>query len=336
MANWPQNRVGILGVVELLKQDLAIEPDLQNFVAFILEAVEKLGGNAFASIPLALRLMQELRDAGAATGYPLEASLHLDAPLLVVAWEKNRARLAELPMLPEKEEIEALSRHFRDSTITNDPECLRQKNAEMARHLEETREQAKKEMAQLQQSLEKQQSRLYESLRQAETDPLTGLFNRRAFDEKISQAFRRTMRQKASSLTLMLLDIDHFKEINDKFGHQHGDNHLIKTAEIMRGVIREDVDFAFRIGGDEFAILLFADTLLAIEKARCIIELSDNKMSIGIASIAQETPASLVLDAFIHCADEALYEAKRLGRGQYAIGFPEPSPSILGQAWLTS
>ncbi len=325
-----------MGVVELLKQDLAIEPDLQNFVAFILEAVEKLGGSAFASVPPTLRLMQNLRKSGAATGYPLEASLQLHDTYLVVTWEKNREKLTELPEPPEQEAVDELCRHFRDSTMTYDPELLRQKNAEMARHLEETREQAKKEMAQLKQSLEKHQNRLYESLRQAETDPLTGLFNRRAFDAKIKQAFRHTMRQRNAPLTLMLLDIDHFKEINDKFGHQYGDAHLIKTAEILRSVIRVDVDFAFRIGGDEFAILLFADTQLAFEKAKYMLELSGNKLSIGIASISQETDPSLLLEAFIHCADEALYEAKHLGRGQYAVGFPEQNAAVQGQAWLTS
>lgn len=325
-----------MGVVELLKQDLAIEPDLQNFVAFILEAVEKLGGSAFASVPPALRLMQNLRKSGAATGYPLDACLHLHGAYLVVTWEKNREKLAELPAIPEQEAVDALCRHFRDSTMTYDPELLRQKNAEMARYLEETREQARKEMEQLQQSLEKHQNRLYESLRQAETDPLTGLFNRRAFDAKIKQAFRHTMRQRNTPLTLMLLDIDHFKEINDKFGHQYGDAHLVKTAEILRSVIREDVDSAFRIGGDEFAILLFADTQLAFEKAKHLLELSGNKLSIGIASISQHTDPSLMLDAFIHCADEALYEAKHQGRGQFAVGFPEHNAAVQGQAWLTS
>ncbi len=336
MKDWPEIHGNILGVVELLKQDLAIEPDLQNFVAFILEAVEKLGGSAFASIPSALRLMQNLRKSGAATGYPLEASLLLHDAHLIVSWEKIREKIADLPDLPEPEAVDALCRHFRDSTMTYDPELLRQKNAEMARHLEETREQAKKEMAQLQQSLEKHQNRLYESLRQAETDPLTGLFNRRAFDAKIRQAFRHTMRQRNAPLTLMLLDIDHFKEINDKFGHQYGDVHLVKTAEILRSVIRVDVDFAFRIGGDEFAILLFAEAALAFEKAKCILELSGNKMSIGIASITQDTDPSLMLESFIHCADEALYEAKHLGRGQYAVAFPEQNSAVQGQAWLTS
>ncbi len=338
MSDWPEKRGDILEVVELLKQNLAIEPDLQSFAAFILDAVETLGGNAFASVRPALDLMQRLRNSGASTGYPLCATLHLERECLFVRWEDQHARIATLEHLPEKETVERLRQRLHDSTVANDPDLLLLKNAEMARHLEETREQARQEMASLQQALEKHQNKLYESLRQAETDPLTGLLNRRAFNEKLDHAFRSTLRQRHSPLTLMLLDLDHFKEVNDQFGHQYGDHYLIRTADTLRSVIREDVDFAFRIGGDEFAILLFADTQLASEKAEFLLKLSECKMSIGIASVTPDTPQELELDKFIHCADEALYKAKNLGRGQFALGFPEThsdSP-VFFSTWLTS
>ena len=167
-----------------------------------------------------------------------------------------------------------------------------------------------------QKKLEKHQTDLHESMHKAETDSLTGLFNRRAFDEKLSRAFHHAMRQKDSSLSLVLLDIDHFKSINDQYGHQAGDVFLCKMADILRSVIREEVDFAFRFGGDEFAIVIFADHLLACEKARQVLQLMENKVSIGITDINPSTPDGLTLEEFIHRADKALYEAKNLGRGR--------------------
>ena len=124
------------------------------------------------------------------------------------------------------------------------------------------------------------------------------------------------MRQRSSPLTLLLFDLDHFKEINDKFGHQIGDEHLKKMANILRTIIREDVDLAFRFGGDEFAAVIFADYPLACDKAKQVLKSMENKVSIGIANINQDTQDDLTLEEFIHRADNALYEAKNRGRGQ--------------------
>jgi diguanylate cyclase (GGDEF)-like protein len=212
-----------------------------------------------------------------------------------------------------------LRQYLQNSTALTDPDILLQRNAQMERLLNEVRARTEKEIKALQQAVEKRQNELHESMRQAETDPLTALLNRRAFDERLGRAFHHTMRQKNVPLSLVMFDLDHFKEINDKFGHQFGDAHLNKMAHILRSVIREDVDFAFRFGGDEFAMVIFADYPLACDKAQQVLQLMDGKVSIGITAINPDTPDGLTLESFIHRADSALYEAKHRGRGRTIV-----------------
>ncbi|MDP2155596.1 MAG: GGDEF domain-containing protein [Sulfuricella sp.] len=307
--------------VELLKQNLAIEPDLQNFIGFVLESVNKLGGNPFASSIASLDLMQKLRNAGAATGFPLPACLLLQGHQLRVQWGEHaeHLKITNLAQPPKQDTVAQLRRHLQNSTASADPAILLQRNAEMARHLDETRARTEKELEALQQTLEKRQTELHESLRQAETDPLTGLLNRRAFDEKLGQAFRHTMRQKTAPLSLVLFDLDNFKGINDEFGHQFGDAYLNKMAHALCCAIRVDVDFAFRFGGDEFAMVIFADYPQACNKATQVLRLMETKVSIGISTINPNTPDSLTVEEFIHHADSALYEAKNSGRGRAVV-----------------
>ena len=102
-----------------------------------------------------------------------------------------------------------------------------------------------KELKILQQNLEKHQAELNESLHQAATDPLTGLLNRRAFDEKLNRAFHHAMRQKNTPLSLVLLDLDHFKNNNDQFGHQTGELLTLPTFEHRKPFeirVREGLD----------------------------------------------------------------------------------------------
>ena len=305
--------------MKLLHKNLAIEYDLQNFVSFILESVNTLGGNIFAASIASLELMRQLREAGAGTGYPLPATLVLDGRLLLVTWGGQQVNIANLSQLPPLEVVTQLQLHLQNSTASTDPSILLLRNTEMVRHFAEVRARTEQELEGLQQSLKKHQAELHKSMHQAETDPLTRLFNRRAFDEKLHRAFHHAMRQKNSSLSLVLLDIDHFKAINDQFGHQFGDTFLNKMADTLRSVIREEVDFAFRFGGDEFAIVIFADHSLACDKAKQVLDLMDNKVSIGIADINPHTPDSLTLAEFIHRADKALYEAKHRGRGRIMV-----------------
>lgn len=305
---------------EILKQNLAIEPDLQNFIDFVLKSVDKLGGDVFAASIALLDLLERLRHAGASTGRPMTVKLLLVDRQLFARWGRSeQAKIVSLAKSPRPEVIAELRIFLENSIALVDPEILLQRNVEMMRHFDEMRANAERELEVLQQSLKTRQNELMEATLQAETDALTGLFNRRSFDARLKQAFLHTMRQRSSPLSLMLFDLDYFKEINDTYGHQFGDTYLNKMAGVLREIIREDVDIAFRFGGDEFAVVIFADYTLACSKSKQVLEMMENKVSIGITAINTETQDDLTLEEFIRRADNALYEAKHRGRGQAVI-----------------
>ncbi len=297
---------------------MAIEPDLQNFIGFLMESVRRLQGDAFRAALASLELSRRLRAAGACCGQPFSVRMQLQNHSLRVHWDENEFALAQTGAI-EPSAIDQLRDYLRKSTESIDPEILTQRNEAMVRHLHETRVRTERELAELQVTLLSRQAELQISIREAETDPLTMLPNRRAFDEKLNQAFRHAMRQRTAPLSLMMLDLDFFKSINDEHGHQFGDAYLNKMAHILRSVIRENVDCAFRFGGDEFAMMIHADCSTASEKARQVILQMECKVSIGIATIDQQTPDDLTLEGFIHQADSALYEAKHRGRGRAVV-----------------
>ncbi len=308
-----------MATIELLKQNLPIEPDLQSFIGLVLTAVKQLGGNSFAASRAMLVIVDEMRAAGAATGYPLPARLLLEGQGLVLTWGENgRGLVSRLRTPPDMKETVRLQQQLQQSTEMADPALLLSRNLEMGRYLDETRQRTEQQLQEMQQALEERQAELWDSVRQAETDPLTGLLNRRAFDERIEQAFRRTLRQKNETLSLVFLDLDFFKQINDEFGHPFGDAYLNKMAHAMRDVIRADVDLVFRIGGDEFAMLIFAEASTACSRSMQVLAAMDNKVSVGITSVASRM-RGVDLASFIRRADEALYAAKRAGRGRVVV-----------------
>lgn len=310
----------MLDTDEILKQNLVIEPDLQSFIDFVLMSVDKLGGNVFAASIALLDLLERLRLAGASTGRPMTVKLLLKDRQLFAQWGKlEQAKVVCFAKSPRPEVIAELRTVLENSIARVDPEILLQRNVEMMRHFDETRAKAERELEALQQSLITRQRELTEVTLQAETDALTGLFNRRSFDARLKQAFLHTMRQRSFPLSLMLFDLDHFKAINDTYGHQFGDAYLNKMAGVLREIIREDVDIAFRFGGDEFAVMIYADYPLACNKSKQVLVMMENKVSIGISSINTETRDDLTLEGFIRHADNALYEAKRRGRGQAVV-----------------
>jgi diguanylate cyclase (GGDEF)-like protein len=145
----------------------------------------------------------------------------------------------------------------------------------------------------------------------ARTDPLTGVANRRGWDEELSREVARCRRD-GRSFSVAILDIDHFKVFNDARGHPEGDALLKRTASGWRGQLR-DSDFIARYGGEEFAVLVrncnLPDGILVIERLREVTT-DGQTCSAGIAMWSgEETPEELVSRA-----DDALYEAKRQGR----------------------
>ncbi|MBK1690175.1 GGDEF domain-containing protein [Rubrivivax gelatinosus] len=178
--------------------------------------------------------------------------------------------------------------------------------------------------------LEAANRRLEES---AITDDLTGLFNRRHFDAVFTSELARARREGAA-LTLALLDLDHFKRLNDTYGHVAGDEALVSVAAALREHGRRAGDFAFRLGGEEFALLACSSSpsgrarelfeairrdveALAIPNTRSATA-PTLTVSIG-ALVRVPQPADTVQTLFLE-ADRLLYEAKQQGRNRIVCG----------------
>lgn len=159
---------------------------------------------------------------------------------------------------------------------------------------------------------------LRDSTELAQTDGLTGLFNRRAFDDELGVAAARAERYRRD-LSLIVLDVDNFKQLNDEYGHPAGDAVLRAVAQVLLDKSRR-IDTVARIGGEEFALVL-ADTHVAaalrlaerLRQALCnaSTESITFSASFGVASVA-ETPCSA--ESLAKAADDALYAAKAAGR----------------------
>ena len=161
--------------------------------------------------------------------------------------------------------------------------------------------------------------------RLATTDPLTGIANRRAFLEHAEHIFKSCQRYQ-TEMTLMMLDLDFFKSINDKYGHQCGDQALIHFAETVKVELRES-DLFGRLGGEEFCVLLQQasrpEAMLVAERIRAHIqsmplstaagEEFSLTVSIGIATYRPEDDR---LGRLLERSDKALYQAKSHGRNQ--------------------
>ncbi|WP_159445557.1 sensor domain-containing diguanylate cyclase [Oceanospirillum multiglobuliferum] len=162
----------------------------------------------------------------------------------------------------------------------------------------------------------------------ANTDELTNLPNRRQFMERLGVEFSRSNRY-GTPLSLLMIDIDHFKKVNDQYGHAVGDDVLRLLAKTCLGLLR-DTDIAGRLGGEEFAVVLpqtdqaqalqvaerMLQTLAALE-----LELADQKIlkftvSIGVATFTEQDNSA---DALLSRADHCLYYAKQNGRNQVSI-----------------
>ncbi|MDH3631968.1 MAG: diguanylate cyclase [Gammaproteobacteria bacterium] len=164
------------------------------------------------------------------------------------------------------------------------------------------------------------------------TDELTSLFNRRHFNNLFPQELARAEREK-KTIVLMIIDVDYFKPYNDNYGHQQGDNALQAVSEVIKNTLRRAGDFAFRIGGEEFGVIVTVDNSDAAyaiaEKLRKAVE------DLGIEHAYSEVAACLTIsigmeihqcgdsqpadmDLIYRLADDALYQAKENGRNRVA------------------
>jgi len=194
--------------------------------------------------------------------------------------------------------------------------------------IHQLRERAKNQYIALQDALEKNKTL-------AKTDELTGLYNRRYFMEKLSQQ-KALAEREVSDFVLCFCDLDHFKQINDTFGHHTGDIVLQKFGEILKASIRE-IDYAARFGGEEFVCLLVnTDVNNAIKVTERIREslASFNfndiapslhaTVSIGVSNFRQFN----TIQETLMNADNRMYRAKQLGRNQVIYSDEDETPGI--------
>ncbi len=201
---------------------------------------------------------------------------------------------------------------------------------------QQQRDEAYRALRDMQVELEKKNAELQ---RLSSLDGLTGIGNRRRFDEYLEQEWLRSARD-GNILSLILIDIDHFKAYNDNYGHQGGDECLRKVARTLDATLKRAGDVVARYGGEEFAVVL-PDTdadgaALIAEKLRASVDAlglahahskaTDHvTISLGVAGIVPRdggNPADLV-----KMADEALYEAKESGRNKFCIAAsPDSDP----------
>jgi diguanylate cyclase (GGDEF)-like protein len=166
-------------------------------------------------------------------------------------------------------------------------------------------------------------------LRQATVDGLTGLYIRSYIMNRLADETRRTLRY-GGSFSLLVIDVDHFKKLNDEHGHQSGDVALQHVAALIAGSIRLGIDLAGRYGGEEMVVLLpstdAAGALIAAERVRTAIaghtvegpngQTMAPTVSIGVATLPDVARSS---ESLFAAADRALYEAKRGGRNRVCV-----------------
>jgi diguanylate cyclase (GGDEF)-like protein len=173
------------------------------------------------------------------------------------------------------------------------------------------------------------ESRLITEL--VELDPLTGAKNRRVFDEQLARLWQQAIEDRRK-LAVLLIDVDHFKAFNDRYGHQAGDQALRRVAQALRALVNRPLDVVTRYGGEEFAVLLYdmnaaqaeqiaeqmrrAVTDLAIEH-RASRTCATVSVSVGVAAI--EPGIARKPRGATQLADEALYEAKMRGRNSVVV-----------------
>ncbi|SDX22745.1 GGDEF domain-containing protein [Roseicitreum antarcticum] len=175
----------------------------------------------------------------------------------------------------------------------------------------------------------------YELWRQASRDPLTGAMTRRAFTLDLQKAVAAHQRS-GQDATLIMFDLDHFKSVNDTFGHAAGDAILQRTGEVVQEQLRAYDSFG-RMGGEEFAILLSGPLSPAIEVAERVRQAIEQAVSqryhhigftasFGVVGCSADSHSA---DALLMAADTQLYRAKQTGRNRVCALVPEPANAMI-------
>jgi diguanylate cyclase (GGDEF)-like protein len=173
--------------------------------------------------------------------------------------------------------------------------------------------------------------------KQVVTDPLTGLFNVRHFRKSLEHELERT-RRTGMTTALIMVDLDHFKNINDSWGHESGNQVLQTVAQLLQDQTRK-LDICCRYGGEEFAVILPSTELMLARQVaeRCLnalretlIPLDETDLQVTASiGVAVADNSAQTTESLIENADECMYEAKRGGRNQVVSKRPQPSESAV-------
>lgn len=293
-------------VVRLL---VLVEADMARLARLALDAVRGCGGNVFRGAENVGGLLARIREARVAAGGALEARLVVDEQKLYLDFGDERHILSEIQAVAG-DRLDGLAERLRGESESRDPDLLLQQNREASR----VRAAQAQALDALEASLLEKRKALAEATLQADTDPLTGLCNRRAYDGRLDEAVAQA-RSDGRPLALLFLDLDHFKNINDTGGHGAGDLYLQRVGSVLREVVSSPKDSACRTGGDEFALIMAVPLEQALGIAERVIKALDAAVSIGL-SLYRQGDSALSLAGR---ADQALYRAKHAGRGQTMV-----------------
>lgn len=233
----------------------------------------------------------------------------------------------------KKKENEVLGtlNQLREAVEANSIEALRSKSREFIDFYVEYQtkkdERRSKRLSTVQKKMRQVKKKLMEASSNLNLDHLTGAFNRKSFDEHLV-GFTKFSSDKESHVSLIALDIDHFKKVNDTYGHDVGDFIIKECVRILKEVFHRDQDFVARIGGEEFAVILPDHQLEHAEKkaSECLQRIrrevfvhGDHTLkftvSMGIAEwVHGESSAT-----WLKRADLALYQSKQTGRDRYSV-----------------
>ena len=293
-------------VVRLL---ILVEADLQRLARLALDAVRACVGNVFRGAENVSAVLTQIREARVKAGGALEVCLIVEEQKLYLDFGDQRHVLSEIQTIAA-DRLDSLAERLRGESESRDADLLLQQNREAARISAAQAE----TLNALERSLLEKRQALAEATLQADTDPLTGLCNRRAYDARLDQALGQA-RSGERPLALLFLDLDHFKDINDTEGHGAGDLYLRRVGAVLQEVISDPNDSACRTGGDEFALIMAVPLEQALGVAERVITALDAAVSIGLTLYRKGDTALALADR----ADQALYRAKHAGRGQTAV-----------------
>ncbi len=273
-----------------------------------------------------------------ATIFSVLARYTSDLARAVQNWRPGDARLKtpEPPNLLRRTEVEGLGRHIeqltemanwviRDIKVSHD--AVVESNTALSKHSEELSDAVRART----QELEKANVRLK---RLAEKDGLTGLYNRASFDKFLAEAFEEADSAR-DHLSVLLIDVDHFKSYNDFYGHQAGDEALVRVAQTLRQISQSTGCIVARYGGEEFVAIVQASQITPeslADKVHAAIEIAAiehqhstvaRRITVSIGTASTKGEVFETADTLVSAADDALYEAKMNGRNQTVASTPK-------------